>query len=70
MGRKLGVLLCSLFGEGSWVPIYHNVAVFEAYLPMPSFVLIYPTVWPQYTNVTERQTDRTDIGQDRQDKVR
>jgi len=20
--------------------------------------LIYPTVWPQYTNVTERQTDR------------
>jgi len=30
---------------------------------MPSFVLIRPTVWPQYTNVTDRQdrqTDRTD----------
>jgi len=22
---------------------------------MPSFILIHPTVWPQYTNVTERQ---------------
>jgi len=27
---------------------------------MPSFILIHPTVWPQYTNVTDRQT-----GQDR-----
>jgi len=26
---------------------------------MPSFILIHPTVWPQYTNVTDRQ-DRTD----------
>ena len=29
---------------------------------MPSLILIRPTVWPQYTNVTDRQT-----GQDRQD---
>jgi len=29
-------------------------------LPRPSFILIHPTVWPQYTNVTGRQTDRTD----------
>jgi len=35
---------------------------------MPSFILIRPTVWPQYTNVTDRQrgqtgqTDRTDNG--------
>jgi len=28
---------------------------------VPSFILIHPTVWPQYTNVTGRQT-----GQDRQ----
>jgi len=27
---------------------------------MPSFILIHPTVWPQYTNVTDRQTDRTE----------
>jgi len=32
---------------------------------MPSFILTHPTVWPQYTNVTQRQdrqtgqTDRT-----------
>jgi len=26
---------------------------------MPSFILIRQTVWPQYTNVTDR-TDRTD----------
>jgi len=26
---------------------------------MPSFMLIHPTVWPQYTNVTDK-TDRTD----------
>jgi len=26
---------------------------------MPNFILIHPTVWPQYTNVTDRQTDRT-----------
>jgi len=31
---------------------------------MPSFILIRPAVWPQYTNVTDRQTgqDRTDNG--------
>jgi len=29
---------------------------------MPSFILIRPTVWPQCTNVTDRQDrqDRTD----------
>jgi len=27
---------------------------------MPSFILIRPTFWPQYTNVTDRQTDRQD----------
>jgi len=25
---------------------------------LPSFILIRPTVWPQFTNVTDRQTDR------------
>jgi len=33
---------------------------------MPSFILIRPTVWPQYTNVTDRQADRqTDRQADR-----
>ena len=25
---------------------------------MPIFILVHPTIWPQYTNVTDRQTDR------------
>jgi len=35
---------------------------------VPSFILIRPTVWPQYTNVTDktgqtdRQADRADNG--------
>jgi len=33
---------------------------------LPSFILIRQTVWPQYTNVKDRQTDR----QDRQDRQR
>ena len=35
---------------------------------MPSFIFIHPTVWPQCTNVTDRQTDRQtgQTGQDRQ----
>jgi len=32
---------------------------------MPSFILIHSTVWPQYTNITDRQA-----GQDRQTTVR
>jgi len=26
---------------------------------MLSFILIHPTVWPQYTNITDRQTGQT-----------
>ena len=33
---------------------------------VPSFILIHPTIWPQYTKVMDRQTDR----QDRQTMVR
>jgi len=28
----------------------------------PSFIPIHPTVWPQYTNVTDRQRGQTDNG--------
>jgi len=28
---------------------------------MPSFILIHPTVWPQYTNVTDRQDTQTTV---------
>jgi len=29
---------------------------------MSSFILVHPTVLPQYTNVTDRQTGQTDNG--------
>ena len=55
MGRKyLG--LCPFRGAGS---PSNTVARAEAYTCMPSFILIRPSVWPQYTNVTDT-TDRTD----------
>ena len=28
---------------------------------IPSFILIHPTVWPQYTNVTDRQDRQTTV---------
>jgi len=34
---------------------------------IPSFILIHPTVWPQYTNVTYRQTGQTDRQTDKTD---
>jgi len=27
---------------------------------MPSFILVHPTVWPQYTNIRQHRRDRTD----------
>ena len=40
-----------------------NVDTGQAELPkytcMPNFILIHPTVWPQCTNVTERQDRQT-----------
>ena len=57
MDRKL--VVCP-FGEGGAGSPSNNVARAEAYLHA-KFHLIRPTVWPQYTNVTDRQdsTDRT-----------
>jgi len=43
-------------------------AAFDNNTCMPSFILIRPTVWPQFTNVTDRQ-DRQDR-QDRETTVR
>ena len=59
MGQKLqGAAVPFFWGGGELdVPIYHNVAWAEAYLELPSGILIHPVVWPQYTNVT-KQTHR------------
>jgi len=52
---------------GNWVPIWHSVAgaEVEAYVLVKLhfiylFILTYPTVWPQYTNVTDKQTGQTE----------
>ena len=62
MGRKLGAVCLYGWGAGS-----SSNTKWPRPTPtcMPSFILIHPTVWPQYTNVTDRQ-DR----QDRQDNGR
>jgi len=68
MGRKVGGDCCAPFrGAGSpsntvWPAVPRSTSV-------QSGILIYAAVWPQYTNVTERQTeqiDRTDRQTDRQ----
>ena len=57
MGRKLGGGGCAPppFLGGAGFPS-NNVACAEAYqsTTMLSFMLIHPTVWPQYTNVTDK----------------
>ena len=56
MGRKL--VAVTLWGGGTGSPSY---TMWPGPSPtcMRSFVLIRRTVWPQCTNVTDRQTDRT-----------
>jgi len=64
MGRKLGAV--PLFGSRTGSPP-NTIWPGPRPTSMLSFIFIRPTVWPQQTNVTDRQTgqDRTDR-QDRQ----
>ena len=52
--------LCPFGGGGAGSPC-NTVWLGPRPTCMPSFILIHPTIWPQYTNVTER-TDRQDNG--------
>jgi len=60
MGRKLGGAVSLMGGAGS---------PSNTMWPMPrptsllSFILIRPTVWPQYANITDRQTGQNRRGQ-------
>jgi len=61
MGRKVGAAAA--------VPLSVEGAGFPSNTmspgPRPTFVpsgMVHPTVWLQYTNLTDRQTDRTDNG--------
>ena len=58
MGRKEGSC-CVPFAGGAGSP---SNTMWPGGLPActPSFILIRPTVWPRYTNVTDRQADGTD----------
>jgi len=61
-GRKLGAgELCPFWG-GKLGPHLTQYSRRPRPTCMPSFILIHPTVWPQYTNVADRQTgQRSDI---------
>jgi len=41
----------------------------EAYTRVASFILIRPTVWPQYTNVTDRQDRQAEQDRQRFDSI-
>jgi len=58
MDRKLGRgVLCPPFLGGSWLPS-NTMWPGPRSTSMPSFILIHPTVWTQYTNVADRATAR------------
>jgi len=57
MGRKRGrgAVLCRFTRGGSGDPS-NTMSPGPKPISVPSGILIHPTVWPQYTNVTDRQT--------------
>jgi len=62
MGRKGGCCAPSRGGVGS---PSNTMSPGQRPTSVPNGILIHPTVWPQYTDVTDRQpgqTDRTDDG--------
>jgi len=61
MGRKEQGGCCAPFCGGAGSPS-NTMWLGPRPTSMPSGILIHPTVWPQYTTVTDRQTDRTDNG--------
>jgi len=65
-GPKIGG--CDSLGRGAGSP---SNTMWRGPRPtcMPSFILIRPTVWPQYTNVTDKQTDRQDRTGQRTDSI-
>ena len=58
MGREVGGC-CAPFGGGAGSP---SNTMSPGLRPtcVPSGILIHPSVWPQYTDVTDRQTGQTD----------
>ena len=61
MGRKVGAAAPLSVGGGQLGP-HLTMSPGPKPTSVPSGILIHPAVWPQYTNVTDRQTDRRDNG--------
>jgi len=51
------------FGEGGAGSASNTMWPGPRPTSVPSFILIHPTVWPQYTNVTDSRTDNGPIAQ-------
>jgi len=58
-GPKLEVLCPPFWGEGVGSPS-NTMSPGPRPTSVPGFILIHPTVWPQYTNVTDRTDRHTD----------
>jgi len=52
MGRQLGAVPYAFLVVGELGPDLTQCG--QGPTSVPSFILIHPTTWPQYTNVTER----------------
>jgi len=63
-----GLRLCPFAGGGTRSPP-NTMWPLPRLTHTPSFILIRPTVWPQYTNVTDRQTGQTDRTGQRSDST-
>ena len=52
---------CPFWGGGAGSP---STTMWTGPRPtsMPSFILIHPTVWPQYSNITDKTDKQTDNG--------
>jgi len=57
-GPKIGS--CALLGRGSWAPS-NTTWPGPRFTSTPSFILIHPTVWSRYNNVTDRQDRQTTV---------
>jgi len=58
MGRKVGRCCCAPFRGGAESPS-NTMSPGPRPTSVPSGILIHRIVWPQYTNVTDRQTGQT-----------
>jgi len=59
MGRKVGAAMSLSVGAVGSPP--NTMSPGPRPTSIPSGILIHATVWPQYTNVTDRDTDRTTV---------